>query len=119
MDAGHWDKGVKAHDAALKDCVFNGCSGTAMHKFVAAHHAAYHCLQRCTTNVTCTVPDGREHLTFLTDRMAECNDADVKAALTNICFNDSPTGMRSVFEKAVTHLLPTDPVKGKKKRAII
>ena len=40
-------------------------------------------------------------MTFLTDGIAECNDADVKAALTNIY---------------VGHLLPTNPVKGKKKK---
>ena len=107
--ATHWDKEVKVYDAVGRDHVFNGCSGTRMHKFVAAHCAVYHGLQRCATNVTCTVPDGREHVNFLTDGMAECNDVGVKAALANIFLGDSPTGMRNVFEKAVA--------KGEKERA--
>ena len=31
--AAHWDKEVKVHDAVLRDCVFNGRSGTTIHKF--------------------------------------------------------------------------------------
>jgi hypothetical protein len=48
--------------------------------------------------------------------MAECNDADIKAALANSCLDDSPTDMQNNFEKAVAHPLPTNPVKGKKKK---
>ena len=108
--AAHWDKEVKVHDAVLRDRVFNGRSGTTMHKFVAAHHAAFHGLQKCTNHVTCTGPGGRESVSFITDGMAKYNDADIKAALANICLDDSPTGMRNDFKKAVAHLLPTDPV---------
>ena len=59
VGAVHWDKEVKVHDAVLRDCVLNDRSGTTMYKFVAVHHTAFHGLQRCATNVTCTVPDGR------------------------------------------------------------
>ena len=77
---------------------------------------AYHGLQLCSEHVTCTVPDERTRVGFLADAMKECNDADVKAALANIRLQDTAQGMRNQFEKAVTHLLPTDPVKSKKKR---
>ena len=77
---------------------------------------AYHGLQLCSEHVTCTVPNERERVGFLTEAMRECNDADVKAALANIRLQDTAQGMRNQFEKAVTHLLPTDPVKSKKKR---
>jgi hypothetical protein len=114
--AAHWEKEVKVHDAVLRERVFNGRSGTTIHKFVAAHCTDFHGLHRCSDHVICTIPDGRERVTFLEDGMEECNDAEVKAALANICLNDSPTGMRNDFKKAVTHLLPTYPVKGKNKR---
>ena len=57
-------------------------------------------------------------MTFLADGMgmAECNNANVKAALANIHLNDSPIGMQNNFEKAIAQLLLTAPVKGKKKR---
>ena len=74
-------------------------------------------MQLCAEHVTCTVPDERTRVGFITDAMRECNDPDVKAALANIHLQDTPTGMRNNFEKAVTHLLPTDPVKTKKKRS--
>ena len=34
---GHLDKTFKVHDTVLRDPVFNGRSGTIMHKFLAAH----------------------------------------------------------------------------------
>ena len=114
--ATHWDKEVKVHDTVLRDCIFNGRSGNILQNFVATHCAAFHRLQICATIVTCIVPDGRERVTFLTDGMAKCNDANVKATLVKNCLDDPPTGMRNKFEKAVAYLIPTDPIKGKKKR---
>ena len=48
----HWDNEVKVHDAVLRDRVFNGFSGTTMHKMFAVHRTAFRVLQRCATNIT-------------------------------------------------------------------
>ena len=93
LDAVHWDKEVKVHDVVFRDWVFNGHSRTTMHTVAAAHRATLHVLQRCATNATCNIPDGREHVIIHTAGMAECNDANVKAALANSCLNDSPAGI--------------------------
>ena len=55
-------------------------------------------------------------MTFLTDGMAEYTDANVKAELANIFLDDSPTSMQKELKKVFAHLIPTNPVKGKKKR---
>ena len=46
----------------------------------------------------------------------ELNDMDVLAALSSVSFDDNANGMINEFERAVDFLLPTDPVKNKKKR---
>ena len=97
LGAAHWDKKVNIHDAVLREHVFNGRSGTTMHKCVVAHCAAFNGLQRCSDHVICTIPDERKHVTFLADRMPNCNDADVRAALANIRLDDSTTGMRNDY----------------------
>ena len=56
------------------------------------------------------LPNDRTHVGWLIDNMKECPDKDVLAALAAISLYDGSSGMRSDFEKAVTFLLPTDPV---------
>ena len=48
----------------------------------------------------------------------QVDDSNVKAALSSIRMDNTPTGRRNNFEAAVAFLLPTDPVakKGKGKR---
>ena len=45
----------------------------------------------------------------------DCEDADVRAALSSIRMDDSPTGLRNDSEAAVAFLFPTDLVPNKRK----
>ena len=81
VGASHWNKEVKVHNTAPRKRVTNGRSRTTMYNFVAAHCAAFCGLQRCSDHVISIIPDGREHVTFFTDGIVECNNTDTKASL--------------------------------------
>ena len=57
------------------------------------------------------LPNDRTRVGWLLDAIKECADKDVTAALAAVCLDDEPGGMRHDFERAVTFMLPTDPVK--------
>ena len=57
------------------------------------------------------LPNDRTRVGWLLDAIKECSDKDVTAALAAVRLDDEPGGMRRDFERAVTFLLPTDPVK--------
>ena len=120
----HWDEEIKKHEDFLRNRIFMGRSGHTLHAFVAGHRAAFHGLQRAKEHIAVELPNERTRVKYLMDNMKECNDKDVTAALAAIRQDDTmtaganptPSGMRNNFERAVAFLLPTDPVKGKKKR---
>ena len=113
-----WDKKKTSTMEFLQSRKFLGTGTNTLESFLGQHRAAYATLQRCADNVNCQLPDERSRVQYLLDNI-QADDSNVKAALSSIRMNDTPTGMRNNFEAAVAFLLPTDPVpkKGKGKRA--
>ena len=112
-----WDKKKTTTMEFLQSRKFLGTGTITLESFLGQHRSAYVTLQRCADNVNCQLPDERSRVQYLLDNI-QADDSNVKAALSSIRMDDTPTGMRNNFEAAVAFLLPTDPVvkKGKGKR---
>jgi hypothetical protein len=106
--AGHaiWDEEARKCKDFLLKRKFTGGTSTTLNRFMARHRQAFVTLQRCAENIQ------------VIDNI-EVSDAEVRAAISSIKLDDSPTGLRESFERAVAFLLPLDPVarKSKNKRA--
>ena len=117
-----WDKEAKTSIDFLINRKFTGGTSTTLERYLSQHRAAYVSLQRCAENVQIEIPNQRSRVGYLIENI-EVADPDVKAAIAAIKLDDSPTGLRNDFERAVALLLPTDPVakkqKGKRSQAEI
>ena len=111
--AAHWDREVKQMNDFLRNSRWLGTTAFSLHAFLAKHRASYHTLQRCADHVQIELPNERTRVGYLLENI-DCNDRDVTTTLSHIRLDDSPTGMRSDFERAVAFLLPTDPIKKKR-----
>ena len=112
--AAHWDREVRTMTDFIHNSRFTGTTGFSLHAFLAKHRASYHTLQRCAEHVQVEIPNERSRVGYLLDNI-DCQDRDVTTALSHIRLDDTQQGMRSDFERAVAFLLPTDPVKKKKR----
>ena len=111
--AAHWDREVKTMSDFISNSRWTGTTAFSLHAFLAKHRASFHTLQRCAEHVQIELPNERTRVGYLLENI-DCHDKDVTTALSHIRLDDSPTGMRSDFERSVAFLLPTDPVKKKK-----
>ena len=109
-----WDKKKTTAMEFLQSRKFSGTSSMTLESFLGQHRSAFVTLQRCSDNVSCQLPDERSRVQYLLDNI-QVEDANVRAALSSIRMDDTPTGMRNKFEAAVAFLLPTDPVAKKQK----
>ena len=94
---------------------WNSQTAITFHTFLAKHRDSFHSLKRCGDHVTVEIPSECTGVGYLINNIY-CNDKDLSAALSSVSLDDNANGMINEFEKAVAFLLPTDPVKNKKKR---
>ena len=71
-------------------------------------------MSACAEHVQYQLPNEHSHVGFLIDAI-QCADAGLQAAMASVKMDNGPNGLRNNFERAVSHLLPYDPVA--KKRA--
>ena len=71
-------------------------------------------MSACAEHVQYQLPNEHSRVGFLIDGI-QCSDAGLQAAMASVKTDNGPNGLRSNFERAVSHLLPYDPVA--KKRA--
>ena len=109
-----WDKKKTNAMEFLQTRKFTGTGSLTLESFLAQHRSAYVTLQRCADNVNCQLPDERSRVQYLLDNI-QAEDPNVRAAISSIRMDDTPTGRRNNFESAVAFLLPTDPVAKKHK----
>ncbi len=110
----HWDKEVRVMNDFLMNSRWTGTTPFTLSAFLAKHRASFNTLQRCADHVSVELPNERTRVGYLIDNI-DCQDKDVTTALSHIRLDDNVNGMRGDFEKAVAFLLPTDPVKKKKR----
>ena len=109
-----WDAQQRKDFDFLLNRKFTDGGTITLERFLAQHRSAFTSLQRCAENVSVQVPEERMRVGYLIENIT-CADPDVKAALAAIKMDDTPTGLRSDFERTAALLLPVDPVEKKKK----
>ena len=65
--------------------------------------------------MTVEILSERTRLGHLLEKI-ECNGKDVLASLSSVCLDGNVNGTINEFERAVDLILPTEPVRSKKKR---
>ena len=71
-------------------------------------------MSACAEHIQYQLPNEHSCVGFLIDAI-QCSDAGLQAAMASVKTDNGPNGLWNNFERAVSHLLPYDPVA--KKRA--
>ena len=71
-------------------------------------------MSACAEHIQYQLPNEHSRVGFLIDAI-QCADAGLQAAMASVKTDNGPHGLRNNFERAISHLLPYDPVA--KKRA--
>eukprot|EP00970_Alexandrium_tamarense_P005427 scaffold892_cov144-Alexandrium_tamarense.AAC.8 len=107
-----WDSEVAEANDFLENRKWRGNNVQTLEKHLAAHRSAFITLEQAAEHVSVQVPSGRTRVTAVLKSIQDCTDPDVKAAVAAIRQDNG--GMREDFERAVTFLLPCDPVARKR-----
>ena len=63
----------------------------------------------CAEHIQYQLPSEHSRVGFLID-VIQCSDAGLQAAMASVKTDNGPNGLSNNFERAVSHLLPYDPV---------
>ena len=74
-------------------------------------------MSACAEHVQYQLPNERSHVGFLIDAI-QCADAGLQAAMASVKTDNGPNGLQNNFERAVSHLLPYNPVANKQATGI-
>ena len=66
-------------------------------------------MSACAEHVQYQLPNEHSCVGFLIDAI-QCADAGLQAAMASVKMDNGPNGLWNNFERAVSHLLPYDPV---------
>ena len=66
-------------------------------------------MSACAKHVQYQVPHDYSRVGFLI-HVIQCSDAGLQAPVASVKTDNGPNGLRNNFERAVSHLLPYDPV---------
>ena len=71
-------------------------------------------MSACAEHIQYQLPNEHSRVGFLIDAI-QCDNTGLQAAMVGVKMDNSPNGLQNNFERAISHLLPYDPVA--KKRA--
>ena len=74
-------------------------------------------MSACTEHIQYQLPNECSRVGFLIDAI-QCADAGLQAAMASVETDNGPHGLQNNFERAVSHLLPYDPVAKKQAMGI-
>ena len=109
-----WEAEIKKQEQLLHTRIWKGQSNFLLEHFISQHRNAYVSMSACAEHVQYQLPNKHSRVGFLID-VIQCADAGLQAAMGSVKMDNGPNGLRNNFEKALSHLLPYDPVA--KKRA--
>ena len=66
-------------------------------------------MSACAEHVQYQLPNKLSRIGFLIDAI-QCANTGLQAAMASVKMDNDPNGLWSNFERAVSHLLPYDPV---------
>ena len=109
-----WEAEIKKQEQLLHTCIWKGQSNFSLEHFISQHRNAFVSMSACAEHIQYQLPNEHSRVGFLINAI-QCADAGLQAAMASAKTDNSPNGLRNNFERAVSHLLPYDPVA--KKRA--
>ena len=109
-----WEAEIKKQEQLLHTRIWKGQSNFLLEHFISQHRNTFVSMSACAEHVQYQLPNEHSRVGFLIDAI-QCADAGLQAAMASVKTDNSPNGLRNNFERAVSHLLPYDPVA--KKRA--
>ena len=104
-----WEAEIKKQEQLLHTRVWKGQSNFSLEHFISQHRNAYISMPACAEHVQYQLPIERSRVGFLIDAI-ECADAGLQATMASVKTDNSQNGLWNNFERAVSHLLPYDPV---------
>ena len=112
-----WEAEIKKQEQLLHTRIWKGQSNFSLEHFISQHRNAFVSMSACAEHVQFQLPNEHSRVGFLIDAI-QCADAGLQAAMASIKTDNSPNGLRNNFERAVSHLLPYDPVAKKQATGI-
>ena len=104
-----WEAEIKKQEQLLHTRIWKGQSNFLLEYFISQHRNAFVSMSACAEHVQYQLPNRHSRVGFLIDAI-QCADAGLQAAMASVKTDNSPNGLRNNFERAVSHLLPYDPV---------
>ena len=109
-----WEAEIKKQEQLLDTCVWKGQSNFSLEHFISQHCNAYVSMSACAEHIQYQLPNEHSCVGILIDAI-QCADAVLQATMASAKTDNGLNGLQNNFERAVSHLLPYDPVA--KKRA--
>ena len=106
-----WERSIQAANFFLHNGKWNGVGNIKFITHASKHRSMYIDLCEAAEHVDVECPNERSRVTWLLDSI-DCKDADLLAAVAAI--KQDEAGKRSIFEDAVTFIIPCCPVEKKK-----
>ena len=104
-----WEAEIKKQEQLLHTRIWKGQSNFSLEHFISQHRNAYVSMSACAKHIQYQLPNEHSRVGFLIDAI-QCADAGLQAAMASVKTDNGPNGLRNNFERAVSHLLPYDPV---------
>ena len=104
-----WEAEIKKQEQLLHTCIWKGESNFSLEHFISQHCNTYVSMSACAEHVQNQLPNERSRVGFLIEAI-QCADTGLQAAMASVKTDNGPHGLRNNFERAVSHLLPYDPV---------
>ena len=112
-----WEAEIKKQEQLLHTRFWKGQSNFLHEHFISQHRNAYVSTSACAKHIQYQLPNEHSRVGFLIDAI-QCADAGLQAAMASVKTDNGPNGLRSNFARAVSHLLPYDPVAKKQATGI-
>ena len=104
-----WEAEIKKQEQLLHTHVWKGQSNFSLEHFISQHRNAYVSMSACAEHIQYQLPNEHSQVGFLLDAI-QCANAGLQAAMASVKTDNGPNGLRNNFERAVSDLLPYDPV---------
>ena len=112
-----WEAEIKKQEQLLHTHIWKGQSNFSLEHFISQHHNAYVSMSACAKHIQYQLPNEHSRVGFLIDAI-QCADAGLQAAMASVKTDSGPNGLQNNFERAVSHLLPYDPLAKKQATGI-
>jgi hypothetical protein len=108
-----WQAELTKQDNLLHERKWTGQSNFPLEKFVGMHRHAFVTLEEAARHVDFQLPNEHTRVGYLLEGIQN-SDPALQAAMSRVKTDTAANGLRNDFERAVTTLLPEDPVAKKR-----